>query len=203
MADWRAEVRRIPAAARLDGPTLNDLMPRILDELLRALLAGRAVSVLDVNSSEAPRLHGLERLHAGFDIVAVVAEYSILHELVLNLADAHAVELSSEAGRIVTRVFGQGVAAAVETFAREKTLEIQQRREEYLSFVVHDLRTPLTAMETARRVLAESLPPEARTAATLLKQAGYATAVGVVLLLLTMAFAAVMLLLSRRERIEY
>lgn len=34
-------------------------------------------------------------------------------------------------------------------------------------------------------------------------QAGYATAVGVLLLLVTMAFAAVMMLLSRRERIEY
>ncbi|UGY94121.1 carbohydrate ABC transporter permease [Streptomyces gobiensis] len=34
-------------------------------------------------------------------------------------------------------------------------------------------------------------------------QAGYATAVGVVLLLVTMVFAAIMMLLSRRERIEY
>ncbi|MBW1600712.1 sugar ABC transporter permease [Streptomyces sp. JJ66] len=34
-------------------------------------------------------------------------------------------------------------------------------------------------------------------------QAGYATAIGVVLLLVTMAFAAIMMLLGRRERIEY
>ncbi|MBR7673106.1 carbohydrate ABC transporter permease [Streptomyces daliensis] len=34
-------------------------------------------------------------------------------------------------------------------------------------------------------------------------QAGYATAIGVVLLLVTMVFAAVMMLLSRRDRIEY
>ncbi|MBB1244742.1 sugar ABC transporter permease [Streptomyces durbertensis] len=34
-------------------------------------------------------------------------------------------------------------------------------------------------------------------------QAGYATAVGVVLLLVTMAFSAVMMLVSRRDRIEY
>ncbi|WP_416237208.1 carbohydrate ABC transporter permease [Streptomyces marinisediminis] len=34
-------------------------------------------------------------------------------------------------------------------------------------------------------------------------QAGYATAIGVVLLLVTMVFAAIMTLLSRRERIEY
>ncbi|GAA4664129.1 sugar ABC transporter permease [Streptomyces chumphonensis] len=34
-------------------------------------------------------------------------------------------------------------------------------------------------------------------------QAGYATAIGVVLLLVTMAFAAIMMLVGRRERIEY
>ena len=164
MAEWRAQVRRIPAAAKLDGPTLNDLMPRLLDELVRALQIGKAVSVLDVHSSDAPKLHGLERLHAGFDIVEVVAEYSVLHELVLNLADAHGIELSSEAGRIVNRVFGRALAAAVETFAREKTIEIQQHREEHLAFVMHDLRTPLAAIETARRTLAQSLPVDARNA---------------------------------------
>ena len=162
MATWREQVRALPDAAKLDTPTLNDLMPRLLDELVRALRAGETPSVLDINASEAPKLHGLERLHAGYDIVEVVAEYSILQELLLDLADAHGIEISSEAGRIINRVFGRALAAAVDTYAREKTLEIQQRREEHFSFIVHDLRTPLTAIETARAVLNRSLPSEVK-----------------------------------------
>lgn len=163
MAEWRDRVRELPDAAKLDAPTLNDMMPRLLDELVTALRAGHADSVLDVQLSEAPKLHGLERLHAGFDIVEVVAEYSILHELLLDIADKQGVEISSEAGRIINRVFGRAIAAAVDTYAREKTVEIQQHREEHFSFVVHDLRTPLAAMQTARAVLARSLPDDAKT----------------------------------------
>jgi signal transduction histidine kinase len=40
-------------------------------------------------------------------------------------------------------------------------LEVQHRREEYLSFVAHDLRTPLNAISLAVRVLAQ-LPAEGR-----------------------------------------
>jgi len=163
MAEWRARVREMPDAAKLDAPTLNDMMPRLLDELTMSLRTGQADSVLDVNPTEAPKLHGLERLHAGYDIVEVVAEYSILHEILLDLAERHAVEISGEASRIVNRVFGRAIAAAVDSYAREKTLEIQERREEHFAFVVHDLRTPLEAMTTARTVLMRSLPEDVKT----------------------------------------
>lgn len=163
MADWRTQVRRLPAAQRLDAPTLNDLMPKVLDELTRALRAGYTESVLDVHLRESPRLHGLERLHAGFDLVEVVAEYSILHELVQALAEKNGVDISGEPSVIINRVFDRAIAAAVDTYARERAVELQQRREEHLSFVVHDLRTPLSAMKTARAVLEQSLPPDVKS----------------------------------------
>ena len=163
MHDWRSEVRRLPAAQKLDAPTLNDMMPRVLDELARALRAGHTESVTDIYLKEGPRLHGLERLHAGFDIVEVVSEYSILHELVQDLAVTHGVDISGEPAIIINRVFDRGIAAAVDTYAREKTVELQQRREEHLAFVVHDIRTPLAAMETARAVLSRSLPEDMKS----------------------------------------
>lgn len=163
MQDWREEVRRLPAARKLDAPTLNDMMPRVLEELSRALRAGYTESVTDLYLKEGPRLHGLERLHAGFDIVEVVSEYSILHELVQKLAETHGVDISGEPAVIINRVFDRCIAAAVDTYAREKTVELQQRREEHLAFVVHDLRTPLAAMETARTVLNRTIPEELNT----------------------------------------
>jgi signal transduction histidine kinase len=138
-------------------------MPRLLAELARALRAGHAASVMDVHLNEAPRLHGLERLHIGFDIVEVVAEYNILQELVQTTAEREGVDISGEAGRIINRVFGRAIAAAVDTYAREKAVELQQRREEHIAFIVHDLRTPVAAIATARMVLERSLPQEAKT----------------------------------------
>ena len=39
------------------------------------------------------------------------------------------------------------------TFATQKAVEVQHRREEYLAFVAHDLRTPLSAISLSARVL--------------------------------------------------
>jgi len=54
------------------------------------------------------------------------------------------------------------VALAVDTFAKERALEIQQRREEHLSFLIHDLKTPLTAIHAAQRILEMSLPDDTK-----------------------------------------
>jgi len=41
----------------------------------------------------------------------------------------------------------------LQTYATQQALEVQKRREEYLAFVAHDLRTPLNAVSLATRVL--------------------------------------------------
>jgi signal transduction histidine kinase len=43
------------------------------------------------------------------------------------------------------------------------TVELQKRREEHLSFVIHDLRTPLQAVSLATTTLERSLPDESKT----------------------------------------
>lgn len=43
------------------------------------------------------------------------------------------------------------------------TLELQKRREEHLSFVIHDLRTPLQAVSLATTMLERSLPEDSKT----------------------------------------
>src|SRR5206468_3578453 len=96
-------------------------------------------------------------------IVEVVAEYNILRELLFNIAEREHVEISGESNRILNRVVDRAVALAVDTYAKEKALEIQQRREEHLSFLIHDLKTPLAAIHAAGRILETSLAEEAKT----------------------------------------
>jgi two-component system, OmpR family, phosphate regulon sensor histidine kinase PhoR len=160
---WRTEVRRLPAARELDVPTLNDHIPELLGELTAALKAGRTESVLDIELADSPKIHGAQRLRDGFDIVEVVAEYNILKETLHSIADTEGIDVSGEPNRIINRVFDRGVAMAVDTYARQKAVEIQQRREEHLSFVMHDLKTPLAATYTAQTILEKEIPDDAKT----------------------------------------
>jgi signal transduction histidine kinase len=59
---------------------------------------------------------------------------------------------------VINRVFDHAIGLALKTYAGQRALEVKQRREEYLAFVAHDLRTPLFAISLAGRVLEHSLP---------------------------------------------
>jgi signal transduction histidine kinase len=163
LEEWRKKVRELPAARNLDNPTLNDHIPHLFDELTLALTSGDTESVLDLQLHESPKIHGGLRLRAGFDIVEVVAEYNILRELLSSLAEREHVDITGDPNRILDRVIDRAVALAVDTYAKERALEIQQRREEHLSFLIHDLKTPLTAIHAAQRILEMSLSDDTKT----------------------------------------
>jgi signal transduction histidine kinase len=60
--------------------------------------------------------------------------------------------------RIIPRVLDQAIGMAVQAYARQRERDLKERRQAYLSFVAHDLRTPLFAMSLAGRVLEKTLP---------------------------------------------
>jgi signal transduction histidine kinase len=100
----------------------------------------------------------LDRLRIGFDVEEVVTEYNVLRDAIQTLAERHGIGLQGWAARIVNRVLDGAIGLAVKTYATQKALEVQQRREEHLSFVVHDLKSPLAAMSLAASVLERKLP---------------------------------------------
>jgi len=163
LKEWRDKVRLLPAAQNLDIPTLNDHIPHLFDELTLGLSDGGAESVLDLQLHDSPKIHGGLRLRAGFDILEVVAEYNILRELLSSIAERQGLDITGAPNRILNRVIDRAVALAVDTYAKEKALEIQQRREEHLSFLIHDLKTPLSAIHAAGRILDTSLEKDTRT----------------------------------------
>ncbi len=162
---WRQAVRELPSARHLDVPTLNDHLPLLLEELAEAFATSSEDTIAETLRDGSPPEHGSQRLQDGFDIVEVVAEYSILRGCIHDVADAHGISLKRKAVRILNRVLDQAIGLAVDAFAVEKAAQVQRRREEYLAFVAHDLRTPLNAMALAVRVLdattgSNSTPPE-------------------------------------------
>lgn len=154
---WRAKVRELPSAKRLDVPALNDHIPGLLDELSEALRAKTEKTIPEALSEGSAPVHGLQRLEQGFDIQEVVAEYNVLRGCVHDLADANGLNLQGKAFHTMNLVFDHAIGLAVETYAAERAVEVQRKREEYLAFVAHDLRTPLSVIALATRVIEKTL----------------------------------------------
>lgn len=154
---WRQQVCQLPSARQLDAPTLNDHIPTLLVELADALDAPSDETIAEALRVGSPPEHGLQRVQDGFNISEVVAEYNILRGCVHDLAEANGLALQGRAFHILNRVLDEAIGLAVETYAAQRALEVQGRREEYLAFVAHDLRTPLNAISLAARVLETEL----------------------------------------------
>jgi signal transduction histidine kinase len=157
LSRWRQQVRHLPSARQLDVPTLNDHIPGLLDELSAALRSKSDQTIPEALCESSPPAHGLQRLQEAFDIEEVVAEYNILRACIHDLADDNGMTLQGRPFHVINRVFDHAIGLAVQTYATERALEVQRRREEYLAFVAHDLRTPLNAISMAGRVLETTL----------------------------------------------
>ena len=158
LSQWRLQVRELPSARHLDTPTLNDHMPNLLDELVSELKSNSEQTIPEVLLEASPREHGLQRLQEAFDIEEVVAEYNILRGCLHDLATVNDIKLQGQPFHVINRVFDHAIGLALETYATQQALEVKKRRDEYLAFVAHDLRTPLFAISLAGRVLEQSLP---------------------------------------------
>lgn len=153
LSRWREQVRELPCARHLDTPTLNDHIPGLIKELAAALKARSDQTIPEALCEGTPPAHGAQRVQDGFDIEEVVAEYNILRGCVHDLADTNGLNLQGKPFHIINRVLDEAIGLAVQTYATQRAMEVQQRREEYLSFVAHDLRTPLNAISLAGRIL--------------------------------------------------
>ncbi len=157
LAEWRQEVRQLSVAHKLDVPTLNDHIPDLLEELACELEACSDGSMIE-GLKENPITHGLDRLRLGFDVEEVVGEYNALRGVIQDLIEKHDLRLRGAVNRTINRVIDVSIGLAVKTYATQKALEIQQRREEHLTFVAHDLRSPLAAIAMAAQLLEATVP---------------------------------------------
>ncbi|MCA1556461.1 MAG: sensor histidine kinase [Acidobacteria bacterium] len=157
LAEWRQEVQQLSVAHHLDVPTLNDHIPDLLEELACELEECSDESMIE-GLKENPITHGLDRLRLGFDVEEVVAEYNSLRSVIQDLIERHDLRLRGRVNRTINRVIDVSIGLAVKTYATQKALEVQQRREEHLAFVAHDLRSPLAALAMAAQLLERTVP---------------------------------------------
>jgi len=158
LARWRAQIRDLPSARHLDVPTLNDHMPGLLVGLATALDAASDQTIPEAIQQASAQSHGLQRFEDGFDIEEIVGEYNILRGCIHDLAIEDGITLQGKPFHIINRVLDQAIGLALQAFSTQRALDVQRRRHEYLSFVAHDIRTPLSALSLAGRILELTLP---------------------------------------------
>jgi two-component system, OmpR family, phosphate regulon sensor histidine kinase PhoR len=166
LSQWREQVRQLPSAKHLETPVLNDHVPALLDELAAAFQSVSDQTIPEALVEGSPPAHGMQRQQEHFDIVEVVAEYNILRGCIYDLAENHGLSLNGKAFHILNRVMDEAIGLAVQTFATQQALEVQRRREEYLAFVAHDLRSPLNAISLASKALKTTFSGQVDSAQT-------------------------------------
>ncbi|MEO8353632.1 MAG: sensor histidine kinase, partial [Chthoniobacteraceae bacterium] len=158
LEEWRRQVKvNLPGAQGLDVPTLNDHVGAVIEDLAKALDDENPELVESASSRASPPAHGQERLREGFDIVEVVAEYGILRSVVFAIVNEHGINPEFSSAFIINKVLDDSIGLAVQAFAEEQARAIDERRREHLSFVAHDLRTPLLAVSISAGALREEL----------------------------------------------
>jgi two-component system, OmpR family, phosphate regulon sensor histidine kinase PhoR len=144
LADWESQIKALPDMQHLDRPALRDHMPDIVDELAQKLEQRSGA-----NRPDSSLLHHDHRLRSGVTIAQVVEEYKALRACIAALAEKSSLHFVGEPHRIVNAIIDDGIKAATEAYFEQWSKDEKRRREEYLTFVVHDLRSPLAAIYNA------------------------------------------------------
>src|SRR5262249_34845386 len=159
---WRSKVQRVSAVRNLDTPDAAIHVATLLEDIAAALLKGKKKSLLTLPVGGTTEVHGVQRFHQGFNLIEGVADYNALREAIQEFAEAHRITVTGRVRAILDRVLDKAIGVAVQTYGEQKTLEIQRQREEHLSFLIHDLKTPLSAVSTATMILERTLGNECK-----------------------------------------
>ncbi len=163
LASWRKTVRLMDVARDLETHEINDHVGGLLEELARELEKGGEDSVIEAGGpdpSQIPIIHGEERMSLGFNLEEIVYEYNALRSSIFKLAETYQISMVGTPGHTVNRVLDGAVGMAVKTYSTQQTELNRKQRNEYLAFIVHDLRSPLSAIALAAAVLRRQIPLE-------------------------------------------
>jgi signal transduction histidine kinase len=155
IADWMRRVGDLPDAEGLPEPVLRDNLPQIVEEIAECL---DKMDQCRPGLDALPSLHALERYRLGFDIRAVLAEYRILRQVILERVP-RAGDRATEA--FLHELIDGAISDAVDHFAFER----DRAREIFVGMLGHDLRNPLGAITMAAQQLllhADRLDPTHR-----------------------------------------
>jgi signal transduction histidine kinase len=159
LKSWRQRVRGTIDPAGSDTAELVDDVPFFIDEVV-AFLRQRAAPAAVDKAGQVAVSHGSQRFHAGFSLGAVIREYGVLRECILDLLRHRALPLDLDELQAVLNLLSVAIAHAAEEFERQRDRVIENQNQEYFGFIAHELRNPLASALLAAQVLQRRLGTE-------------------------------------------
>ncbi len=125
LSEWEAEVRASPKARTVERGALLHAMSELLEYVSRL----EEASSDEALSTQAPARHALERLHQGFELPELIAEYTSLRRCLLRVVEARGERLPGPEAARVHEALDQALRQAVATqaWARERPLQVLGR----------------------------------------------------------------------------
>ncbi|PSN12690.1 sensor histidine kinase [filamentous cyanobacterium CCT1] len=108
---------------------------------------------------QVSKLHGVERVGSGFDIMEVVAEYRALRASVLRLWRASNPQPNPDDLNDITR-FNESIDQSLAEAVGSYTYRVEQSRRMFLAILSHDLRNPLNSIQMAAQLAARTPNPD-------------------------------------------
>jgi signal transduction histidine kinase len=153
---WTTQVRNTLAPEDTSAIELTNHIPRFLDEIVAALTldaglpSGSPTAPVETNTAAG---HGAQRLRLGFSLDAIIREYGLLRDAIVEVARHSLVELTFRELQIVFDCIIGGIAHAVSEYTRRRDAEFTRQANEHFAFVAHELRNPLSAATMAFQLL--------------------------------------------------
>ena len=158
--EWKREVAKATKAKTLDEAALKDHMADLVKELGETLRTAIGNDVEQHRFRRGPISHGAQRVKLGFDIEEVISEYNILRDVLQDEAENAGLNLTGEVGHIINRILNAAMTLSIRAYITERNAQMRRIRQERLSFMVHDLKTPLSAIISASVILQQHIPPK-------------------------------------------
>jgi signal transduction histidine kinase len=168
LTEWETFARSVPPGATMDRLALRDHAEDILrataldmqsaqtaaEQSDKSRGRGRAGEA-SVRLNGASDVHAVGRVHSGFDLLAVVAEYRALRASVVRLwrestPDANPTDLDD-----LTR-FHESIDQSLAKAVRSYTQRVDRSRQMFLAILGHDLRNPLNSMMMSAEALSQT-----------------------------------------------
>ena len=153
LAEWEWGVRRLRSAQDLHSPTLQDLIPGLIGEIVISLRGPDTETPEEIHAAAE---HGRHRLTLGFDLREVAQEYKLLRRAITRLTEAHGMPLQGRTARHIHGILDDAVSVAIAAYIEHRDAADAKHRNDRMRFLVHDLRSPLAAIYQAIQVVEQT-----------------------------------------------
>jgi len=169
LVEWEAFARSLSPGAKMTKLALRNAAEAILLSTARDMQSDQSL-VQQASKSKgqggaggdesdrldhASKLHGVERMGSGFDIIEVVSEYRALRACVLRLWRESCPQPNLNDINDITR-FNESIDQSLAKAVGSYTHRVDQSRRMFLAILSHDLRNPLNNIRMAAQMVSRT-----------------------------------------------